>query len=218
MDLTVQSRSALVTRGRGRRGPRRASSAALPHRSSSNAGRGQTATGRGHGTFTAVLLGLEGNLPDRILPAEVDAELARIVDGGTDSGATTSPDGVQLPGRPSELQLDETLTSDGAKAAPTLELTLQDASGLTDSVTDEEILDSYRFLAAKEGVFGEPACAASIAGLRKYAAKGLLKDGQTIVCTITGHGLKDPDTATRLHELPKAVPADLDAVRRAIGI
>ncbi|MFC1440404.1 ABC transporter permease [Streptacidiphilus sp. N1-10] len=54
---------------------------------------------------------------------------------GTDSGTAASPDGVRLPGRPSGLSLDETLTSDGAKAAPTLELTLQDASGLTDSVT-----------------------------------------------------------------------------------
>ncbi|TDU03039.1 FtsX-like permease family protein [Streptomyces sp. 846.5] len=53
---------------------------------------------------------------------------------GTDTGTATTPDGLPLPGRPSALRLDETLTSNGAKAAPTLELTLQDASGLTDSV------------------------------------------------------------------------------------
>ena len=53
---------------------------------------------------------------------------------GTDTGTAAAADGVRLPGRPSELSLDETLSSDGAKAAPTLELTFQDASGLTDSV------------------------------------------------------------------------------------
>jgi len=53
------------------------------------------------------------------------------------------------------------------------------------------------FLASKEGVFGEPVSAASVAGLIKCARKGLLKAAQTIVCVITGHGLKDPDTATK---------------------
>ena len=92
------------------------------------------------------------------------------------------------------------------------------SKGLIDEVTDDEILEAYRFLAAKEGVFGEPACAASVAGLIKCAKKGMLSSGQTIVCTLTGHGLKDPDTATRQQTLPPAVPPEKDAVLRAIGL
>ena len=58
-------------------------------------------------------------------------------------------------------------------------------------VTDEEILDAYRLLAATEGVFVEPASAASVAGLRKAAAEGLVERGETVVCTVTGHGSRD---------------------------
>jgi threonine synthase len=94
----------------------------------------------------------------------------------------------------------------------------RDASGgAIDEVTDEEILQAYQFLAGREGVFGEPASAASVAGLIKYARLGRLTAGQTIVCTLTGHGLKDPDTATRLQEMPAAVLPNKDAVLKAIG-
>src|SRR6185503_12381317 len=87
--------------------------------------------------------------------------------------------------------------ADGARAA-------RDASkGMIDAVTDDEILEAYKLLASQEGIFAEPASAASVAGLIKCARKGLLKAGQTVVCTLTGHGLKDPDTATRIQELPK---------------
>jgi len=94
----------------------------------------------------------------------------------------------------------------------------EESRGMIDEVTDEEILEAYRFLAAREGVFGEPACAASVAGLIKCAGKGMLSPGQTIVCTLTGHGLKDPDTATKQQALPPAVAPEKDAVLRAIGI
>jgi threonine synthase len=99
-------------------------------------------------------------------------------------------------------------------------LTARDQSkGLIDEVSDEEILDAYHFLASREGVFGEPASAASVAGLIKCAQKGLLKAGQTIVCVITGHGLKDPDRATQTQrqKLPPAVEPQLKAVAAAMG-
>jgi threonine synthase len=81
------------------------------------------------------------------------------------------------------------------------------------AVTDEEILDAYRFLAAREGVFCEPASAASVAGLLKYGApEGVAR----IVCVLTGHGLKDPQTA--LMQAGSVVPCEpeLDAVEQAV--
>jgi threonine synthase len=92
-----------------------------------------------------------------------------------------------------------------------------ESKGLIDEVTDEEILEAYRYVASREGVFGEPAAAASVAGLIKCAKKGLLKAGQTVVCTLTGHGLKDPDTATKVKGLPPPVKPQKDVVLKAIG-
>ncbi len=94
----------------------------------------------------------------------------------------------------------------------------QESDGAIDEVTDEEILSAYQLLASKEGVFGEPASAASVAGLIKYARKGMLKAGQTIVCTLTGHGLKDPDTATKVQTLPPAVRPEIGVVLKAMGL
>src|ERR1700735_3042736 len=68
--------------------------------------------------------------------------------------------------------------------------------GLIDMVTNAEILTAYRWTAA-HGVFAEPASAASVAGLLKFSASGGLKPGSIVVCTLTGHGLKDPDTALK---------------------
>jgi threonine synthase len=70
-----------------------------------------------------------------------------------------------------------------------------ESGGLFDAVTDDEILHAYRLLAAREGVFVEPASAASVAGLLATAADGRLPAGSLVVCTVTGHGLKDPGTA-----------------------
>jgi threonine synthase len=97
-------------------------------------------------------------------------------------------------------------------------LTRDESKGLIESVTDDEILEAYRFLASREGVFGEPASAASVAGLMKCAKKGLLKAGETVVCTLTGHGLKDPDTATKVKNLPPPVKPEKEAVLKAIGL
>jgi threonine synthase len=82
--------------------------------------------------------------------------------------------------------------------------------GAIRAVSDEEILDAYRFIAASEGVFGEPACAAAVAGLLRYGAEG------RVVCVLTGHGLKDPTTA--LSQAAPVIPCepDIGSVERAV--
>lgn len=95
---------------------------------------------------------------------------------------------------------------------------MAESKGRCDEVTDEEILQAYQFLASREGVFVEPASAASVAGLMKSARAGLLASGARIVCTLTGHGLKDPDTATRVHAIPAPVAPEKQAVLNAIGL
>ncbi|MFC1924688.1 threonine synthase [Chloroflexota bacterium] len=90
-----------------------------------------------------------------------------------------------------------------------------ESGGIIDSVSDEEILAAYRLLAAKGGVFGEPASAASLAGLIKWAQKGDLS-GKKVVCVITGSGLKDPDTAMEGVPPFTELPADLNAVEKAL--
>lgn len=92
-----------------------------------------------------------------------------------------------------------------------------ESGGLIDKVTDEEILEAYHMLAGLEGVFVEPASAASIAGLRKLAAAGFFKEPATVVAVLTGHGLKDPDRAIKSIAAPPSVPADLSAVVKALG-
>jgi threonine synthase len=94
----------------------------------------------------------------------------------------------------------------------------RDASGgLIDAVTDDEILASYRDLARLEGVFCEPSSAASVAGVRKVAAAAGVPDGATVVCVLTGNGLKDPHTAETISTPIVEADASLDAVRRALG-
>lgn len=97
---------------------------------------------------------------------------------------------------------------DGAVAAR------DESEGRIEAVTDDEILAAYRFLAEKEGVFCEPASAAGVAGILKYRHE--LPDGP-IVCTLTGHGLKDPETAVIGADLPGAASPRLDAVLEILG-
>jgi threonine synthase len=95
----------------------------------------------------------------------------------------------------------------------------RDASGgVIEAVSDEEILTAYRLLAQEEGIFGEPASAASVAGLFKMSRQGLDFGDRTVVCIITGSGLKDPDTAMAIPTEIREVPADLAAVEKAIGV
>ncbi len=92
-----------------------------------------------------------------------------------------------------------------------------ESGGLIDMVSDREILSAYKLLAAKEGVFAEPASAASIAGLLKLLHKRYFKRSGKIVCILTGHGLKDPDRAIKSVKAPKAVKPNLKAILREIG-
>jgi threonine synthase len=85
------------------------------------------------------------------------------------------------------------------------------SAGIIDMVTDAEILAAYRLIAA-QGVFAEPASAASVAGMIKFSASGGLKPGSVAVCTLTGHGLKDPDTALKNLSNTIVVEPDLDKV------
>jgi threonine synthase len=73
----------------------------------------------------------------------------------------------------------------------------RESGGQINYVTDEEILHAYRTIAAKEGVFAEPASAASIAGVFKLHKEGYFSKGQSVVCVLTGHGLKDPNIAIK---------------------
>ncbi|HEV2251031.1 MAG TPA: threonine synthase [Candidatus Limnocylindria bacterium] len=89
-----------------------------------------------------------------------------------------------------------------------------ESGGSISAVTDDEILDAYRFLARREGVFCEPASAAAFAGLRKRARSG--PKPKQVVCVLTGNGMKDPDRAMTLAPAIAEVDAQLDAVRRAM--
>lgn len=91
---------------------------------------------------------------------------------------------------------------------------IDESSGHIDSVTDDEILAAYHHLAAREGVFCEPASAASVAGLLKLAREGNVPvpPGGTVVCTLTGNGLKDPDRAIAGKCMPEPVRAELSAL------
>lgn len=91
-----------------------------------------------------------------------------------------------------------------------------ESGGLIEAVTDEEILQAYDMLASLEGVFCEPASAASVAGVIKLNRRGYFPAGSRIVCTLTGHGLKDPDTAMKGVASPITVEADESAVRRLL--
>jgi threonine synthase len=90
------------------------------------------------------------------------------------------------------------------------------SEGAAISVTDEEILAAFRRLPATEGVFCEPASAASLAGLVKARAEGLVEDGARVVCILTGHGLKDPDTAVSQSPPPIVAGAGYAAIEAAI--
>jgi len=101
-----------------------------------------------------------------------------------------------------------------------------ESGGLIDIVSDDEIIAAYKMLASKEGIFVEPASAASVAGVLKLAKKGYFSSKlQTpnskpmrIVCVLTGHGLKDPDRAIASVEKPKVVKANFDMVVKEIGL
>jgi threonine synthase len=93
-----------------------------------------------------------------------------------------------------------------------------ESGGSIRAVTDRAILSAYRLAAAQEGVFCEMASAASIAGLLQLSADGELTRGETVVCTLTGHGLKDPDWAISGAAPPPVIAADVEAAAVRLGL
>ncbi|MFA4135118.1 MULTISPECIES: threonine synthase [unclassified Brevibacillus] len=109
------------------------------------------------------------------------------------------------------IRIGNPASKDGALNA------ISKSNGLVDSVTDEEILHAYHLLAKSEGVFCEPASAASLAGIIKLHEAGRLQPGSQIVCVLTGNGLKDPNIALKLvGEEPRSVPATHEAVMELV--
>ncbi len=95
----------------------------------------------------------------------------------------------------------------------------EQSSGAIDTVSDDEILDAQRMLARTEGIFVEPASAAGIAGIVKSYAGGDIAEGSTVVVTVTGHGLKDPEIAIdNARANPIVIDANMESVLAAIGL
>lgn len=93
----------------------------------------------------------------------------------------------------------------------------QESGGWFDACSDAEILQAQKMLAEKEGVFCEPASATSLAGAMRDIQSGKISEGSTVVCTLTGHGLKDPDTAIKQSTAPLlTIEAELAQVKQAI--
>jgi threonine synthase len=93
----------------------------------------------------------------------------------------------------------------------------RDSGGEIDMVTDDEILEAYQMIASLEGIFCEPASATSVAGVIKRSHAGGFQKGETVVCTLTGHGLKDPDAAITVSKKPVTVNAEFEEVAHALG-
>lgn len=94
---------------------------------------------------------------------------------------------------------------------------IEESAGSISIVTDEEILEAYKLIARKEGIFCEPASAASVAGLLKLTKKRTIPDESLVVCILTGHGLKDPDTAVKQGVKPISLPCKVEAVIKELG-
>jgi threonine synthase len=92
-----------------------------------------------------------------------------------------------------------------------------ESGGIIDKVTDEEILVAYNLMASKEGVFGEPASAAPLAGVIKMLRKGLNLKGKRVVCIVTGNGLKDPGVPVKHVEPFTELPPQVRAIEKALG-
>ncbi|WP_088832873.1 threonine synthase [Paenibacillus tyrfis] len=109
------------------------------------------------------------------------------------------------------IRIGNPATWKGAEAAA------KDSGGQINFVTDEQILQAYKTIAAREGIFAEPASAASIAGVMKLKSEGYFEKGQSVVCVLTGHGLKDPNIAIKsVSAEPMVVQDSEEAVMEAI--
>jgi threonine synthase len=131
------------------------------------------------------------------------------------SGAAPIVDGAPVP----EPRTVATAIRIGNPASWQLAIAARDESGgLIDKVTDRQILATYRLLANREGVFVEPAAAAGVAGLLAAAEAGRLPPGRRVVCTVTGHGLKDPEWAIATAPPPTSISNDVLAAARALDL
>jgi threonine synthase len=93
-----------------------------------------------------------------------------------------------------------------------------ESGGLIEAVTDDEILEAQRMVVQLEGVFCEPASAAGVAGVRLLAGEGRIGREDTVVCVLTGHGLKDPDAVQAEEGTLTPIPPDLGSIREAMEI
>lgn len=110
----------------------------------------------------------------------------------------------------SAIRIGRPASWDGAMAAA------RESGGGFEAVTDEELIAARTLLAREEGLFVEVSSAAPVAGLLKRAREGRLPEGITVVCVLTGHGLKDPEAVLRTERKPEAVPATLEALARLV--
>ena len=145
----------------------------------------------GHATTRPRMLGFQA------------AGAAPIVDGAAVEHPETVATAIRI-GRPASWQ--------GATDAR------DESGGSIEAVSDEEILDAQRRVAELEGIFCEPASAASVAGVRRLAGEGRVHRSETVVCVLTGHGLKDPDIMAQEEGSLTTVSPDLPSVRTAMGI
>jgi threonine synthase len=93
-----------------------------------------------------------------------------------------------------------------------------ESGGVIEAITDDDLLAAYRLLARTEGVFAEPASAISVAGALRCGRAGRVRAGDVVVCTLTGHGLKDPDNAIKQSDPPVLIPADLRRLGEVIRL
>ena len=93
---------------------------------------------------------------------------------------------------------------------------IYDSDGYSETVSDAEILDAQKLLARTEGIGVEPASAASIAGLKKLVDEGVIDKGEKITCVVTGHLLKDRNTAIDACTQPREVDADINTLRKIL--
>ena len=161
------------------------------------------------GNITAYWMGYSEYARDGIVDATPRmfgfqaAGAAPIVMGAPVARPTTIATAIRI-GNPASWQLAEQARDE--------------SGGLIDAVTDKQILEAYRLIARSEGVFVEPASAASVAGLLAAAADGRCPRGATVVCTVTGNGLKDPEWAISGAPKPITVPVDAHAAAVRLGL
>jgi threonine synthase len=168
-----------------------------------------------------VLEDLGGDVDAVCLPVGNAGNITAYWQGFTESGASPAMFGFQAEGAAPlvigrRVEKPETVASAIRIGNPArweeAMMAMRDSRGAVNAVSDAQILDAYRLLAAREGVFCEPASAASVAGLLHHGAG----DAQRVVCVLSGHGLKDPQTA--LEQAGSVVPSEatIDAVERAV--